>query len=384
VDSTCWIITEGRAGRREPAGFDPEADRGTVREYRISELGRYLLNPAPIEIRKRLVGCEAHPVRGRLERLRARLPALGVRRRRRGAAPRASEVILSGFRLKLPAMQDPDLDRHFKRLSEELRGFDPFTRKLGRLDIARFPHLVGICEDFSGYSYLKLQGSVEEKIRYLNQHVGRDVRVTVHRANVADGLFDLRGFPAAAFNPANAYRLFSYSRDGQSTACVLGPLDNLDFRLTDPQALRDLSLVAQTLRANPDLQQAFDSCFLGRSRPMRLFINRQLEVDYSKANFPALYRDLFRSGEVAATSRNLVKPVLNTLQTAVSLSYMPAADAGDEKLLTQVSILHDLRALDPLRGSLPAVYAELNKRAFSSEAGRFYLLDSITGATHGE
>jgi hypothetical protein len=49
-----------------------------------------------------------------------------------------------------------------------------------------------------------------------------------------------------------------------------------------------------------------------------------------------------------------------------------------------MSILHDLRALEPLRKSLPALYAEMSKRAFTAEAGRFYLLDSITGAAHAE
>jgi hypothetical protein len=72
------------------------------------------------------------------------------------------------------------------------------------------------------------------------------------------------------------------------------------------------------------------------------------------------------------------------MQTAVSLSYLPANEVGDGKLFTQMSILHDLRALEPLRKSLPALYAEMSKRAFTAEAGRFYLLDSITGAAHAE
>jgi hypothetical protein len=72
------------------------------------------------------------------------------------------------------------------------------------------------------------------------------------------------------------------------------------------------------------------------------------------------------------------------LQCAVSISYLPPIDAGEEKLYTQISILHDLRALEPLRKSLPAVYDAFNRIAFNSEAGRFYLLDSITGATHAE
>jgi hypothetical protein len=44
--------------------------------------------------------------------------------------------------------------------------------------------------------------------------------------------------------------------------------------------------------------------------------------------------------------------------------------------------MHDLRALDPLREELPLVYSEINKRAWASEAGRFYLLDAIKGGKH--
>jgi len=113
-------------------------------------------------------------------------------------------------------------------------------------------------------------------------------------------------------------------------------------------------------------------------------LNRQLEVDYSKANFPEIYRDVFRNSETAPSNRNLVKPVLNYLQMAISLSYLPAPDSTDQRLLTHICILHDLRALEPLAKSLPAVYAEMSRRAFSSEAGRYYVLDSITGATHAD
>jgi hypothetical protein len=35
--------------------------------------------------------------------------------------------------------------------------------------------------------------------------------------------------------------------------------------------------------------------------------------------------------------------------------------------------------LDPLRDELPLVYSEITKRAWVSEAGRYYLLDAIKG-----
>ncbi len=377
--SRTWVIAESLPAAVDPLAVDPEADRRPVKECRISEIGRYLIHPGPVEIRKRLIGCEVHrgqrlPVRW-LHRVWA-----GVRRRAPG---RTSEVLLSGFKLKVPAMNDPDLETHLRRLADELRGFDPFAQKLARIQTAGLRHLVGICEDVGGgYSYLKLQGTLDEKIRYLSANIGREVRVTLHRAHLSEGLFDLRGFPPTAFNPANAFRLLTYTRGGAPAACVLNAIGNLDFRLADPHVLSYLSLFEHTLAANPDLRRAVDACFLGSARPVRLLFNRQLEVDYSKANLPEIYRSLLRSNDPDG-SKNLIQPVLNSMQTAVSLSYLPAADAGAEKLFTQVSILHDLRALDSLRKRLPAVYAELSRRAFSSDAGRFYLLDSITGATHG-
>jgi hypothetical protein len=48
-------------------------------------------------------------------------------------------------------------------------------------------------------------------------------------------------------------------------------------------------------------------------------------------------------------------------------------------MFTDISVLHDLRALEPLRKNLPHVYSAVVKRAVISEAGKFYLLDSING-----
>jgi DNA-binding Lrp family transcriptional regulator len=53
-------------------------------------------------------------------------------------------------------------------------------------------------------------------------------------------------------------------------------------------------------------------------------------------------------------------------------------------MMTLISVMHDLRALDVLRKNLPQVYAEISKYVSVSEAGKFYLLDSIEGFNHDE
>lgn len=369
-----WVISDGKGLRLEPGTFDLEADPGPVKEYRLSDIGRYLLHPGPVEIRKRLVGCEVFHARSRLRRWLQRLEP------RRARRARPSEVVLSGLKLRLPPLRDPDLEAHLRRIADELRGFDTFSRRLGRYDLREVSQLAGICEDVGGgYSYLKLQGSLEDKVRYLTAHVGREVRVTIHRAHVSEGLFELRAFPRAGFDPSRASRLVAYRRDGEPAACVLTPAGHLDFRLADPGAVKYLGLLESTLSACARFRRTFTACFTGPSRPVRIFFNRQLEVDYSKAGLPEVYRTAFRSSEAQPDQRNLVKPVLNYLQTAVSLSYLPADETGSERPASHVCILHDLRALEPLRKTLPAVYAEVSRHAFSTEAGRFYVLDSIAG-----
>ncbi len=121
IGSRAWVISEARAAPVDLVSVDPEADRGPVKEYRLSEIGRYLVHPGPVEIRKRLIGCEAHRAQRRPFRwLRRAWAAL-----RRSVPKRSSEVILSGFKLRVPAMNDPDLESHLRRVADELHAFDP-------------------------------------------------------------------------------------------------------------------------------------------------------------------------------------------------------------------------------------------------------------------
>jgi len=55
-----WVLSKGRYTDWDLSRIWEGAETKTVTEYKISDLGRYLLNPNPIEIRKKLIGCEIH------------------------------------------------------------------------------------------------------------------------------------------------------------------------------------------------------------------------------------------------------------------------------------------------------------------------------------
>ena len=110
-----------------------------------------------------------------------------------------------------------------------------------------------------------------------------------------------------------------------------------------------------------------------------MFFNKKLEIDYTKSPLPPVYQQIFNTLNVSANQKNLVKPLLNYLQIGISLNYVLFDDEQGEQMFTHITVLHDIRALEPLGKNLPEVYAQMRKRAFDSEAGRFYLLDSING-----
>jgi len=384
-NSGIWIISEGRFSDIDLGRIVDGAVDGPHKEYKISDIGRYLLNPRSIEVKKKMIGGEVHYKQGVLRKinrtLRKILPT-GAKdgQKNSGFSP---EVIVSRFKLRIPAMQDPDLESYLNRIYDQLKTYDSFGKRLAQLDPHSIVQIVGICEDVGGnYSYLKLQGSIEEKIKYLGSFISKDVGVILNKAYIAEGLFELRGYDFRSYAPAKSYRLFSYQSGGEQKACVLTGHNKVEFYLNDSQLIKYMHLLEQALRADPGLYEAFSRCRDGQAQPIKLFFNKKLEIDYARSPLPAIYQDVFQTLNVSLNQRNLIKPMLNYLQIGVSLNYMLDADCRDDRMFTHISVLHDCRALEPLRKNLPQVFATVLKHGCVSEAGRYYLLESINGFNH--
>ena len=377
-----WVIAAGRFSDIDLSAVIDEPMVGPYKEYKISDIGRYLLNPNSIEVKKKLIGGEVHYKQGAIKRIRKSIHKIlpAFLRKQKQIPSLAPEVIVSRFKLRRPVVKDPELEAHLNKIYIHLKSYDSFARKLEHLDPQKIYQVVGICEDIGGnYSYLKLQGSIEEKIKYLGNSIAKDVGVILNKAYVAEGLYELRGYDFQSYNPADFYRLFSYNNGKESKACVLTSQDQVEFYITDNQLLKHIFLLEQSLKANPSLCKAFEKCAAGEATPIKLFFNKKLEIDYAKSPLPAIYQDVLRSHDTQSNHRNLIKPILNYLQIGISLNYMLATDDNDDRMITHISVLHDFRALEPLRKNLPDVYAAVAKQGFITDSGRYYLLDSING-----
>ena len=381
-NNNIWIISEGRYTDVSLEGVNDGKVAGPYKEYKISDIGRYLLNPNSIEVKKKLIGGEIHYKQGALKKIgrffRKILP--NTSRRQSKGRSISPDLIVSRYKLRIPPMKDPDLEAHLNQFFGLLRSYDSVPKKLALLDPHKIFEIIGICEDIGGnYSYLKLKGSIEEKIKYLENSFSKDVGVVLNRAYIADGLFELRGYDFESYKPERSYRLISFTNDGGPAACVLTGHNKVDFYLSDYTLIKHMHLLEQSLRTNPSISEAFIRCVKGQATPIKLFFNKKLEIDYAKTALPAIYQDVFKTLDVELNQRNLVKPILNYLQIGVSLNYILPEEGQEDRMYTHISVLHDFRALEPLRKNLPQVYSALLQQAFSTEAGRYYLLDSING-----
>jgi hypothetical protein len=190
-NSNIWIISEGRYPDVNLEGVVDGNVAGPYKEYKISDIGRYLLNPDSIEVKKKLIGGEIHYKQGIFKKIgksfRKILP--NTSRRQKNDPFLSPQLIISRYKLRMPPMKDPDLEAHLNQFYGLLRSYDSVPKKLALLDPHKIFEIVGICEDIGGnYSYLKLKGSIEEKIKYLENSFSKDVGVILNRAYIADGL----------------------------------------------------------------------------------------------------------------------------------------------------------------------------------------------------
>lgn len=372
-----WIISESRPSAFNPDTIGEKNVSGPVKEYEISELAWYLLNPDPIVIQDKLVGCQIIYKSSGFRRIRDAV--LKPFRRKNPEASMTREYI-STLHMKTYTFKDEDLENHFRKIYKALRPYDALLRMLSTLDDTKIRDITGICEDIAGNRYkLDLSGSTRDKLNYMVNYLLTPVKITMKKAYLSKGLFELRGFGFESFNPEKSFRLVRFSTDGKASFCVLGNGETKGFMVQDAKLIYWLQLFEQSLRTNDKLAESLALCVKGEARPFKLFFTRQLEFSYSQNHLPKIFRNNYDVSRMAPEDKNAVAETLNNQQRVISFNYIPHSNSGEEKMHTHISVMHDLKALEPLKDHFPTLYNEISENAPTSDAGNFYLLDSIKG-----
>lgn len=377
-----WIISDGCFTDYDLSWVCEGKISGQVREYKISEITRYMLNPNPVHIEKKLIGCEIHYHQPLLKKInnsiRNLLPGKMHGILKAKAIPPESLVSIS--KSKHPPLKDSDLEAHVDSIYTLLQPYDALFKRLSKLDTGKIYDVLGTCEDFVNCrSYLNLNGTIEDKIKYIVNNISKSVRVTIKKAHISEGLFEMRGFNFTSYDPKKTYSLLKLKEDGETKYCVLNSDKRVEFWVEDPKLIYYMHLLEHSIKTNPNLEDSFNICIRGEAKPLKIFFNKQIEINYSMTHLPEMFKKVFETRAMGLNERDVVMNSLNSLQRIISFNYIPESGTGAKKMVTNISVMHDVRALKPIKLYLPQLYSEINKKAPVSEAGRFYLLDSIKG-----
>lgn len=377
-----WIITAGSFTDVDLAAIGINANPKRIMTYRLSDIGRYLLSPDPIEVESRLMGCECvfKPSgwrRVRSTAFRLTRPKAAVNHSR---DPSERLLLLARHFVRIPALQNRQLARHIDHIRGLLHPLDPVVQEIAMTPLHRLVDIRGVCEDEGGHrTYINLKGALETKRDYVLDNLLKRIPISVPQARIAKGLYDMRGLKPADYRPERHHRLLKFHADGRFFICLLNRAEKVEFWVEDIDHIHQLLLMQQALETNPVLKTAIKDCFLGNAQALRLMINHAMDIDYSRNRLPRVYETLFASMELDRTQRKGVIRSLNAHQMGVSFSFVPQKGFGDRQAMTSITVLHDVKALEPLRKDAPELYAEISRQATVSEAGKYYLLESIKG-----
>jgi len=377
-----WIISGGRHAKFDLSQIYKGLQTAFVKEYRISDLAKYLLDPNPIEVKKILIGCEIHYHQPFIDKVREKIRHIIPKRFHRFIRDKAVcfETLLEDYDRRVTSLKDKDLEAHVEKIQSALRAYNPILKRLARLNLNKISKLTGICEDIGGNkSMLNLKGDIEEKISYMAGYLLKDVGVVLEKAHVSDGLFEMSGFDFSSYNAKKSHRLITFYAAGKPKCCVIDSDGKVEFWVDDINLINHMHLLEHCIKANPRFNNSLSLCTKGDAKPLRLLFKRQLEIDYTKSPLPALYRNLFETYGFGVNEKNVVLKSLQHSQFGILFNYVPVSGNGEKKLFTNVSVMHDVKALEPLKEDFPELYSMINKMASVSEAGKYYLLDSIKG-----
>lgn len=375
-----WIISEGRFVSLDLSNICEQPVSKPVTEYSISEFARYLLNPNQVTVKENVIGC-------RIKYRKSRSGIFGRTVKNIFTAKKTStdnadfaEEIISMLKTGDSSFQDEDLNKHFMKINDMLRPYDPVLKKLSELNIEEIDDITAICEDIGHNRYqLNLQGNPNEKLNYIMNSISKRVNVFFNRAYLSKGLFEMRGFNFQSFNARNYWRLIKFIQNNQPKYCVLNANYQLEYQVNDNELVNFMHILEQSIRTDAKLKEAIGLCITGDAKPLKLFFSKKLDQSYTEKYLPMTYRKVFDMYEMNQVEKAAIASMLNNHQSVVSFNYVPRSETGKQKLVINISVLHDVKALEPIKSKLPLLYSEINKKAPQSDIGKLYLLDSMSG-----
>lgn len=396
-----WFISSGQDAKANKKTARHAGEATTAVTYKISEIADYMLNPASLEIQSMLIGCNIHhnqTHRSGVRKSRANKSGShkfgawyqkllnkvkpGKINQGLNTQSQLPEMVISEMDSEPGQIKDKSLRLHIRDIYNQLKPYDPVIKTLSGLDGQSVSDIEGVCRDEAGnLTNIALSGTLDEKISYIINNLLKQVPLALKKAYMGDGLFEMSGFDFSAYKPENTYRLVNSMEKGKRQAYVLSNDQKVRYHVENIEFVFYLQLLEQLLKVNPELMNALAMCIADKAKPSKLFFKRQLGIDYTPEQIPEIYQEVFKKYNIDVSQKKIVANALRDRQLGVSFMYVPQNDSGEKCLETNLSVLHNYRALEAIKKEAPQVFSEIGNMAATTDVGKFYLLDKYNGST---
>lgn len=366
-----WVISKGEHITLETF-FINEKITGIVKEYKISDIGLYMVNPNKIDIFEKLIGYEVIYKKKAKKNFLTKLFNSETTKKPR--------TVLNPDHDLISPFEDKMLESAFTKISDNLLPYDSVIRSLLSENKDEVENILAYCQDPGKNKYsINLAGSIQDKIQFVRENLYQDVKITLKKSYLTNGIFEMRGFDFDKYDQDNFHRLIKYVSKGKINYAVLNSDGTLQFKVENDFFIKFMFMLEQSINSDDRLLASFQDCLARISKPHKLYFSKDIDTEYSDKHMPPVFRDGLDLSTMDKRELSYITDALNRSRRAVYFNTIIKTIDGDENIFTTITVMHDFNELVSVKKYLPEIYTKIEQDIPVSEIGKLYLLDSMSG-----
>jgi hypothetical protein len=369
MNKTVWVISRGNPAKKQLKKILGTDEEIHGYDYKISDLGNYLLKPRPLEVERTVVGYEV------VKKDSLTFPFLSFLKKNK--SDDNIKQYISSLKLNLPEPGKDKVLSHFIRdFGYELARHDTIITTLKELDLTKVEKINVLYEDIdSNVLPIPIQGNPDEQRRFVLENYGRKIKVIWNNGSyLDDGIFNLKPEEFLSYNGQKSFRLFLFTHEGKKKAFVYSG-NVLHYWIKDPELLRYLIVLQQTLNMDQEFYLVMRACLRHEYQALYIEFNRKPVLDIFSRYTPYVYDNAFKLLQISQIEQKNIITSLGDFLENVGLKYLKKQDRGSRELMLKMTFLHTINGVSHLKEINPGLYQTIRNLSTESEIGHYYVLD---------
>lgn len=361
-----WVITKGRHTTKDLKQISSVKDNISGYDYKISDLGSYLLKPNPLSIERIIIGYEVF--------YKPKF-SFSLFRSKKKEAQLESKRFISKLGIKAP-VRDTYLKNHLDKFNAVVSRHDAIIGQLEVLDLKKVEKIHALYEDVDGSIYsVPVAGNTEEQCAFIVENNGKKINIIWNNGSCIDeGIFSLKTKEFSDYDSNNWYGLFIFEDQRERKGFIYSE-DEILYWLKDTCMIRYLMILQNALDMDNEFYNTIRSCITGEYKPLYIEFNQKSANDVLSRYIPGTYDTAFRLLNISEEEQKLIISCLDHYIENIGVKYISNSEGDSQNIMMKVTFLHDQAGTISIQEINPTLYHTINNISKESEIGRYYVME---------